>query len=64
MQNVAWIEIQIIFLLDDFPMISFWGDWKVGNLFLMFLKLFHDDSDSISVQSTKIIYNLITAFSP
>lgn len=64
MQNVAWIEIQIIFLLDDFPMISLWGDWKVGNLFLMFLKLFHDDSDSISVQSTKIIYNLITAFSP
>lgn len=64
MQNVAWIEIQIVFLLDDFPMISLWGDWKVGNLFLMFLKLFHDDSDSISVQSTKIIYNLITAFSP
>lgn len=62
MQNVAWAEIQIIFLLNDFPMISLWEDWKVGNLFLMFLKLFHDDSDSISVQSTKIIYNPITAF--
>lgn len=61
---MAWTEIQIIFLLDDFPKISLQRDGKVGNLFKMFLKLFHDDSDSISVQSTKIIYNLITAFSP
>lgn len=49
-------------------MISQWSLYReTGRLaifFLMFLKLFHDDSVSISVQSTKIIYNLITAFFP